>query len=110
MVAGTNDRDMLVAIQAIRQIQGGQVVVHQGEVIAKLHLDIGGLMSSKPYDEIIAELKDLRKALASISKHKQDHMFITFSFLSLPVIPEWKITDKGLFDVVGFEHIPVAVD
>lgn len=110
VVAGTNDRDMLVAIQAIREIQGGQVVVHQGEVIAKLHLDIGGLMSSKPYDEIIAELKDLRKALASISKHKQDHMFITFSFLSLPVIPEWKITDQGLFDVVGFRHIPVFVE
>lgn len=110
VVAGTNDRDMLVAIQAIREIQGGQVVVHQGEVIAKLHLDIGGLMSSKPYDEIIAELKDLRKALASISKHKQDHIFITFSFLSLPVIPEWKITDQGLFDVVGFRHIPVFVE
>lgn len=110
VVAGTNDRDMLVAIQAIREIQGGQVVVHQGEVIAKLHLDIGGLMSSKPYDEIIAELKDLRKALASISKHKQDHIFITFSFLSLPVIPEWKITDQGLFDVVGVRYISVGVE
>lgn len=110
VVAGTNDYDMLVAINAICEMQGGQVVVHQGEVISKLHLDIGGLMSSKAYHEIIAELKELRKALAIISKQEQDHMFITFSFLSLPVIPEWKITDQGLFDVMEFRHIPVVVE
>lgn len=110
VVSGTNDRDMLVALEAIRKMKGGQVVVNDGKVIGQLHLDIAGLMSSKPYDEIIRELQSLRNALASISKDESAHIFITFSFLSLPVIPEWKLTDQGLFDVVNFRHIPVAVN
>lgn len=55
-VARTNDEDMLLAIQEIEYIQGGLVVMNNGEVFATVPLHVGGIMSEKPYQETIHEL------------------------------------------------------
>lgn len=103
--AGTSDEDMLIAIHQVKNIQGGMVVVQNGQVTAELSLEIGGLMSERGYHEVVEMLQQLHEALSEISKYSHFNQFLTLSFLSLPVIPELKITDKGLFDVTMFKHI-----
>ncbi|PGY15912.1 adenine deaminase [Bacillus sp. AFS031507] len=105
IIAGTTDLDMVVASKAIKDIQGGLVVVNQGEVIASLRLSIAGLMSDRPYQEVYSSLNEINLALKKLGAHDHFNPFLTISFLSLPVIPEIKLTDKGLFQISKFEHI-----
>lgn len=81
---------------------------HENEkVIASIKLEIGGLMTNRTYNEIESDLKSLHKAVTYIAPDIDFNPFLTLSFLSLPVIPEIKITDKGLFDVKSFKFINV---
>lgn len=105
IVAGSNDQDMLKAIEAIESLGGGIVVVRENKVLASLQLDIGGLMSTDSYHKVSQKVTELHKALRKISKYDHFNQFLTLSFLSLPVIPELKLTDMGLFDVSTFKHI-----
>ncbi|HSO58563.1 MAG TPA: adenine deaminase C-terminal domain-containing protein, partial [Paenisporosarcina sp.] len=107
IVLGTNDLDMMVAIQALQDIQGGLVVVNDGRVLASLPLPVAGLMTQVPLEVAVKSLFVLHKALHSIHPTLNFHLFLTLSFLSLPVIPSLKLTDTGLFDVTAFEHISV---
>ena len=108
VVAGTNDGDMLLAIAEAQRIQGGLVIVDNGKVLASVPLRVGGIMSEKPYEEVIAELHQLHEQLATIAETAQN-VFMILSFLCLPVIPRLKLTDKGLFDVDSFRHIEVGL-
>ena len=64
-------------------------------------------MTNRTYNEIESDLKSLHKAVTYIAPDIDFNPFLTLSFLSLPVIPEIKITDKGLFDVKSFKFINV---
>ncbi|WP_419960156.1 adenine deaminase [Psychrobacillus sp. BM2] len=110
IVLGTNDEDMLKASQELERIQGGFVIVQEGKVLASLALPIAGLMTNRPAKEIALELKKLHEALHILHPDLDFHLFLTLSFVSLPVIPELKLTDSGLFDVIQFKHIPIQVD
>ncbi|OLS40646.1 adenine deaminase [Bacillus sp. MRMR6] len=107
IVAGTNDQDMLAAANAIKEIQGGMVVVNHGKVVSSLELSIAGLMTDLPYQAVYSRLTDLNRALLELGASSLFNPFLTLSFLSLPVIPELKLTDKGLFQVSKFEHINI---
>lgn len=99
IVIGTNDDDMFKAIKELVKSQGGKVIVQNGEVKAKLELPIAGIMSDEKADivlEKLSKLKDAEKAIGCSIKEP----FMTMSFLSLSVIPEIKLTDKGLMNVV----------
>nr|WP_263323318.1 adenine deaminase [Neobacillus sp. Marseille-Q6967] len=109
IVAGTTDYNMVVAVNAIKEMQGGLVVVHEGEVIASLELSIAGLMTNRPFQEVFSDLQKINLALGKLGATNEFNPFLTLSFLSLPVIPELKLTDKGLFQVSKFEHISVEV-
>ncbi len=106
IILGANDEDMLVAAKRIQEIQGGQVVVVDGEVKAELPLPIGGLMSDMPLEEVILHLKQLDDVTKELGS-KVPHPFMTLSFMALPVIPELKVTDKGLVDVNKFDFIDI---
>lgn len=110
IVLGTNDQDMLVACQELERIQGGFVIVHEGKILASLALPIAGLMTNKPAAETTTELKRLHEALHVLHPELDFHLFLTLSFVSLPVIPDLKLTDSGLFDVTAFKHIAIQVD
>lgn len=110
LVLGTNDADMIVALEALADIQGGFVVVADGKVLASLALPIGGLMTSLPAQEAEQQLHALHDALHELNPSLSFHLFLTLSFISLPVIPELKLTDTGLFDVVTFKHIPIEAE
>lgn len=109
IVVGTNDEDMLCALKALQEMQGGLVVVKDGEVIGSLALPIAGLMTTLDAETATKKIKETHKALQEIHPDLYFHFFLTLSFLSLPVIPELKLTDTGLFDVKTFQHIPVEV-
>jgi len=110
IVLGTNDTDMIIAIQALQDMQGGLVVVNEGQILASLALPVAGLMTQVPLDVAIPSLAKLHEALHIIHPTNDFHLFLTLSFLSLPVIPSLKLTDTGLFDVTTFEHISIEAD
>ncbi|MEC5425922.1 adenine deaminase [Virgibacillus sp. C22-A2] len=107
IAAGTNDKDMLFAIEKIKEMGGGSVIVENEKVIASLALPIAGLLSDKPVEKVYNELMNVKKGLDYIEASKKFNPFLTLSFLALPVIPNLKLTDMGLFDVKKFRHISV---
>jgi len=106
---GTSDEEMLLAVNHLKKINGGIVITSGKEVIASLPLAIGGLMSENGYLEVLKQLHILNQALRVIGANTGFNPFLTLSFLTLPVIPEIKITDMGLFEFKTFSHIKVQV-
>ncbi|WP_112662937.1 adenine deaminase [Microvirga flavescens] len=103
-VVGASDDDMAVAVNRLRDIQGGFVVVSDGEVRAELALPIAGLMSDKTYEQVRDALYPLRDAAKGLGVTLHEP-FLQVAFLPLPVIPHLKITDRGLFDVDRMELV-----
>lgn len=105
---GTNDTDMAVGANAIHEMQGGLVVVDNGEIIAKMQLLIGGLMSEKSADEVLEEIEEMNKAAQTLGCNLPAP-FMTLSFISLPTVPKLGLTDKGLIDVLEHKLIDVEI-
>lgn len=108
IVCGTNDEDMLFAANELKNLNGGIVVVNNCKILASIQLEIGGLMTKNSYKDVIKSISKLDKAINTIAPTLDFDPFLTLSFLSLPVIPEIKVTDKGLFDVINFKFIDIA--
>lgn len=108
VVAGTNDVDILCAIQALERLQGGQVAVVNGQVQAELGLPVAGLVSDRPLDEVIQRIAELNAAARDMGCDL-DAPFMTLSFLSLSPIPELKLTDQGLIDAVNLRKTTLFV-
>ncbi|MHC1579489.1 MAG: adenine deaminase [Candidatus Alkanophagales archaeon] len=108
VVIGTNDEDMALACNRLRELGGG-IVVCDRHVVAELPLPIAGLMSDKPLEEVVSRLEALEKSVRELGCRLRSP-FITMSFLALPVIPKLKITDKGLVDVEAFRLVSLIVD
>ncbi|MGH4138982.1 adenine deaminase [Clostridium sp.] len=104
VVIGNNITNVKIAVQKIREIGGGLVVVKDGEVRGCLPLDIGGIMSSKDLETVSKGHEELNRiAMEELGINNNVNAFMTLAFMALPVIPKLKITDKGLFDVTKFE-------
>jgi adenine deaminase len=104
IIVGTNDADMAAAARAIADMGGGFVAVADRKVLAQLALPIAGLMSNLPIGAVVAQLSSLQEASRSMGC-QLENPFIALSFLALPVIPELKLTDRGLFDVLKFSFV-----
>jgi adenine deaminase len=98
VVVGDNDADMVVAADEIARMGGGLVVVQSGEISEALALPIAGLMSDQGIEHVGEQLKLMRKVCRDIGCRLEDP-FMALAFLSLPVIPEIRVTDRGLVDV-----------
>ena len=106
VIVGTNDQDILKAVMTMKRMGGGLVSVSDGKVLASLPLPIAGLMTDAPVSQVNHKLEILQHAANSLGCKLPDP-FMTLSFLSLAVIPELKLTDKGLVDVNQFKIVPV---
>jgi adenine deaminase len=104
IACGTNDEDILAGIAEIERLQGGLVVVADGKVVASLALPIAGLLSTEPL-EVVADSLELLEQQARQLGTRLPSPFATLSFLALPVIPELRLTDRGLVDVNAFKLI-----
>ena len=106
VIVGTNDQDIVKTVEAIQAMGGGLTAVSNGKVLAFLPLPIAGLMSDTSVTQVNLQLEVLHRAVRTLGCKLPDP-FMTLSFLSLPVIPELKITDKGLVDVNQFKFVPL---
>jgi adenine deaminase len=106
VVVGTNDSDMYTAVQELNKIGGGLVVCNDNRILASLPLPIGGLLSNLPLMQVVQEFEKLEKMAATLG-NLPPAPFAILSFMALPVIPELKLTDKGLVDVVQFKLLEV---
>ncbi len=105
--SGMNDNDIETAAKEIEKMNGGIVSVLNGEILARLPLPIAGLMSNKSLYEMVEENKKLKKSLAILGSEKD--IFMTLSFVQLPVIPEIRITDRGIIDVKNQKFMSIFV-
>lgn len=101
---GIDYADMARAANRLSQIEGGFVVVRDGEILAELALPVAGLMSEAPFEQVRDDLVALRAAARSLGVTLAEP-FLQLAFLALPVIPALKITDRGMVDVTRFEII-----
>jgi adenine deaminase len=108
IVAGAADVDMQAAVTAVVEMGGGLAAVADGKILAALPLPIAGLMSDQPMETVRRQLDEIIAAARALGTKLADP-FMTLGFLALPVIPELKLTDKGLVDVNGFEMVPLFV-
>jgi adenine deaminase len=106
IVVGSNAADMKAALASLIECGGGFSVVRGGAVQARLPLPFGGLMSGAGAKGIAKSLRQLHRASASIGCELPEP-FLQLAFLSLPVIPSLKLTDRGLVDVNQFKIIGV---
>jgi adenine deaminase len=107
--AGATDDDLMTVARAIAAMEGGMVVVADGEVLASVPLPIAGLMSAQSIERVREGMDQLVEVARSLGSDLHAP-FMALSFLALPVIPELKLTDRGLRDVDRFDFVPVFAD
>lgn len=105
IAAGDNDEDIVTAVNYLKRIQGGYVIASKGKVIAELPLEVAGLISVLPGDNVQSITKNMLSIARNMGVPNYLDPFITLSFMALPVIPEIRLTDLGLFDVEKFQLI-----
>jgi adenine deaminase len=98
IAVGTSDEDIFTAVKEIERLQGGLVVVAGGKVLASLSLPIAGILSDEPLEVVVSKLEGLERIAAELGT-KLISPFATLSFLALPVIPEIRLTDRGVVEL-----------
>jgi adenine deaminase len=108
LIAGDNPNSMLRAAEAIEDVRGGVVVVQGEQVAAIVRLSIAGLMAEEPLEEVAQRLEECNRAAADLGC-KLESPFMSLSFVGLPSMPEYGLTDRGLVDVARNAIVPVIV-
>lgn len=106
IAAGVSNEEIFCAVEALIKMEGGMILVKGGEVIASIALPIAGLMSDMTGEELKEKLDALHeKAHVELGISRDVEPVMTLTFMSLPVIPEIKLTARGLFDYDSFKFI-----
>ena len=105
IVIGDNDADMLLAVSEIIRVQGGYTLVSRGKVLGTLPLPVMGLMSDAGFETVNRTLGQMIAEAHRLGIPDEVEPFITLSFLALPVIPEIRVTPRGVLDTVNFEFL-----
>jgi adenine deaminase len=108
LIVGTNDVDMAFAGNTLAETGGGMVAVRDGEVLSLVPLPIAGLMSQEPVEVVDEQVQSLARAWKELGCDLESP-FMTMSILALPVIPELRITNRGLVDTAKFELVGLIV-
>ena len=102
---------MTFAVEKLIEQQGGIVLCDSGKVLASLPLPVAGLMSDKSGEEVAEKLSEIEKiCVQELGVNPQHDPMVTLCFMSLPVIPDLKITDQGLFDVTKQQFITIEAE
>lgn len=108
LVVGHNPRDMMLAANEVIGMQGGFCVVEDGQMKARLHLPVGGILTEEPLEKTAKEVEQLRRAMEELG-YKHYNPIMSISTHSLPVSPALKITDLGLIDVNAGKVVPLLL-
>ncbi len=109
VVLGVDDTDMAACANRLAEIGGGIVIAEGGRVVEELALPVAGIMSDQPLASVYERLRSMERRLVDMGV-TMNAPFVMLSFLALSVIPELKITDRGLVDVARFELVPLGVE
>jgi adenine deaminase len=109
IVAGTNDADMAICVGAIQEAQGGLAIAADGKLLGMLPLPIGGLMSAEPVQDVIENLEEINEIYRGLGG-VLPAPFMTISFIGLPTVPQFGLTDMGLVDVLAHKLISPFVE
>lgn len=109
ILIGTNDEDMVIAANHIREF-GGNVVVCDGEIISEMKLPVAGLMADMSGEEIALQNENVRKAVHTLGVNHNIEPFMNMAFVSLSVIPSLKMTTQGLVNVDKMERTSLYID
>ena len=109
VVLGVDDADMAACACRLAEIGGGIVIADGGRVVEELPLPVAGLMSDQPLADVHERLRSMERRLVGMGV-SMTAPFMTVSFLALSVIPELKITDRGLVDVTRFQLVPLGLE
>lgn len=107
IVVGTDDESMAVAANGLARCGGGQIVVKDGRVIGQVELKIAGLMSAEKVDVVAKKAATVLQGFKSCGC-QLNNPNMQLSLLALVVIPELRISDKGLVDVTTFQFVPLV--
>lgn len=108
IVIGDNDDDIINAVNKVIDMSGGIAISSNNKILDSLELNIAGLMSDREIEYVDSKFSNMINiAYDELGVNKDIDPFLTLAFLALPVIPEIKLTDKGLFDVTKFEFIKI---
>lgn len=107
IVVGTDEKDMALAANKLAEVDGGQVVVKNGQVIALVELAIGGLMSTEKAEIVAGKANTILKGFRACGCNLNNPN-MQLSLLALVVIPELRLSDKGLVDGINFTFLPVV--
>ena len=99
IICGANDADMALAANRLRELGGGMAVAEGGRIVAELALPLAGLVTDSPLEEVNAQLESCKQAAIDRGATPGIDPFMTLSFASLPVIPELRLTSRGVIDV-----------
>jgi adenine deaminase len=110
VIVGDNDEDMALAANTIKEEQGGIVVVSGGEVLSFVKLPIGGVMSDRYPDELKDDVVKLEACLANLGCKLTNPILSLSMQISLAVIPEIRLTNRGLVHVASAQFIPLFVE
>lgn len=106
IACGTNDADIVTAVNRLRTLQGGLAVVDAGQVVGELALPLGGLMTDSSLEAVNDQLEHCKQQAHQRGVTEGVDPFMTLSFTSLPVIPSLRLTTRGVFDVERMQLIP----
>ncbi len=106
IAVGTSDEDIVRVAEAVRASGGGMAIGARDDSVVLLPLPIGGLMSDQPLDQVVAQIEALKQRAMTYGCALHNP-FMALSFLALPVIPELKLSDRGLVDVSVFSFVPL---
>ncbi len=110
IVAGTNDEDMALAANCVRENEGGLAIVCDGKVLSSLALPLGGLMCETDVAELDMKLKEMKEQARMLGVAEGIDPFMTLAFTALPVIPSLRIVTHGVVDVISQSLVPVIFD
>lgn len=108
IVIGTNDTDMAAAANCIRAMRGGWAIAREGRILEQLPLPIGGLMSELDAVSLSAKIEEMKNIAKGSGVAEGIDPFMSLAFISLPVIPELRLTTTGLIDVGKQCHVPLC--
>jgi adenine deaminase len=109
IAVGVSDREICRSIEEVKKMGGGIAVIRGEKVLARVPLDVAGLMCKESLEGLTEKLDEANRAASSLGCTLPEP-FMSLSFLALPVIPELKLTDLGLVDVEEFALVPLFVD
>lgn len=105
IAVGVSDKEIASAANKVLELNGGIVVMNNGETLGEVALPVAGIMSDDTLENVNRELENAKNRAFELGVSKSIDPFMTLSFMSLPVIPTLRLTTHGIFNVATWKYV-----